>query len=437
MLIAETTATAHSQAVNNFIYPPLGPAFESSARPFSELIRLDRAPRHTRPFVIYTSTPYCRVRCHSCHCFRGVLPRGKQKEALLDEYLTCVIQQAEAFSAARRFRERECGAIYFGGGTASLMTAHQVGELVRTLRSRFQLSANCEITLEGNPTDFSSDYLREVRPFITRVSIGYQSANPATLRALNSPHDSATGLAAVRNALQADVRTVNVDLLFNVPGQSLQQWQEDVRTLVDLSPHGISPGDYIVHPGSPADVLMRTGRLGQQAPTGAVYAWYKAAAIELERRGYVEQLRGIFTRERHRYEYGRLSCTNASEIIGLGAGAYSFVHRYQFQTEGNAEQFKRRVRSGDMIHAALLSERATDRHLMERFVVLSLFSSAVSGDAFRNRFGIELLEVFSGEVAELLKVGLANMDGGDLRLTEAGREHRRYVYARFRSADHR
>jgi len=278
--------------VNNFVYPPLGPVSSVGSIAMEEIAELARPEPNGAPFAIYVSIPYCRVQCSSCHMFKRLLPTRQDQEILLGEYLDCIFQQIEAYASTTRFSGVRCGAIYLGGGTASLLTPDQIKLLVRHLTGSFASGPDLEVTLEGNPSEFSCEYLDKVRTHgVNRLSIGYQSAIESTLKALNSPHRASQALASVKNALAAGVQTVNVDLLFNVPGQTEEQWHQDLYTLLDLAPQGISPGDYVVFPGTAAESLISTGRLTKQHDADTAHRWYQWSQERLTERGYEELVR--------------------------------------------------------------------------------------------------------------------------------------------------
>jgi oxygen-independent coproporphyrinogen-3 oxidase len=422
--------------VNNFIYPPLRPSGPNDSTALAQKIELDHCGPEGAPFTIFVSIPYCEVRCHSCHMFKGLLPSGQDRTSLLDEYLECLFQQIEAYAATTRFSSAKCGAIYLGGGTASLLSAGQVKRLIGKLRESFASEPEMEITFEGNPNDFSLNYLEEVKPNgITRLSIGYQSGNDLTLKSLNSPHRASEGLAAVRNALAVQFKTVNVDLLFNIPGQTLEQWQQDLYALIEMGPQGISPGDYVVFSGTPAESLMSSGRLGKQQDLGTVDLWYQWTRQELAEHGYNEQVRNIFAKRDHPYKYVALCCNENREILGLGAGAYSFIGRHQFEAAGDAETYKAAIRRGQVFQAVTLSPRASDKNLMERYVMHNFFASVLSRPRFKERFGADPLAVFPEVFSKLENNGLVSINDEEIRFTPLGQKWRRNIYYDFRAPE--
>jgi oxygen-independent coproporphyrinogen III oxidase len=423
--------------VNHFLYPPLRafePAASAASGALPQRLALDRS--NPSPYAVYVSIPYCRVRCNSCHCFKALLPGHEDRPAVMEDYLECVFRQIDAYAETPRFASARCAAIYIGGGTASLLQPLQAERLIHKLMTSFTPEPDCELDFEGNPDDFTREYLSCLQANgVTRLSIGYQSANPDTLRALNSPHKAPEGLRAVEEALAAGFHTVNVDLLLNVPDQTEAMWQEDVRTLIALGPQGIGPSDYIIFDGSASRSLITLGRLHEQRAADTAYAWYRWAYDELARHGYYEQVRGIFALPGHPYKYVDVSCTQNREILGLGAGAYSFIGRHQFEAHADPEAYKRAVRNDEVFAVATMSEPATDEHLMERYITHNFYGAALDRGAFGERFGMDAVEAFADRFAHMASLGLITIDDDSVRLTELGRQWRRYVYHQFRSAE--
>jgi oxygen-independent coproporphyrinogen III oxidase len=419
--------------INFFLYPPIEPV-AGGTRSLAGDLGLDcRTPEGT-VFVLYVSIPYCRSRCNSCCCFRGLLPEGDSQHAFLEEYVDCLVAQARAYGAAPRFAGGRCGAIYIGGGTGSVLSPTQVDRLVRALRAAFPAGDDLEINLEGNPVDFLPEYLQAVRRAgITRLSIGYQSAQRDVLEALHTSHGSAAALAAARHALATGFDRVNIDLLYNVPGQTEQQWRDDLDTVIAMGPTSISVGDYMVFPGTRAERLVRAGRLAPQHSVDEAYRWYQWSCELLARHGYYEQVRGIFCRPGYEQDYVRLCGNESCEIVALGAGAFGFINRYQFRTTSDSETYQAQVRRGSFFEVDSVSIQASPRNLMERYIIHNLYSEVVDRQKFSGRFGVDPLEAFPEVFAKLERFDLVSRDGRQIRLTEMGKKWRKNVYQEFHS----
>ncbi|HVE54480.1 MAG TPA: radical SAM family heme chaperone HemW, partial [Ramlibacter sp.] len=145
---------------------------------------------------------------------------------------------------------RQVHSIFIGGGTPSLFSPQGIERLLSDIRARLKLTADCEVTLEANPGTFEKDRFRAFRAAgVTRLSVGVQSFDDANLKALGRVHDRAQALAAVSEAA-ASFDTFNIDLMYALPGQSLQQLEEDVTQALALAPPHLSIYHLTIEPNT-------------------------------------------------------------------------------------------------------------------------------------------------------------------------------------------
>lgn len=422
--------------INFFLYPPMKSVTSGDSISLKDKLSLHQRMKYNPLFTIYISVPYCRKRCYSCGCFRGLLPDYKDKDSFLDNYLNCLIHQIKEYSATVRFSTAKCGAVYIGGGTASVFSPSHIDRLIKALQESFNMIPDVELNLEGNPIDFNSEYLQRVKNSgITRLSIGFQSGQNSVLEALNTSHKADIGIKAVKDAITTGFPTVNVDLLYNVPGQTFEQWKEDLQTVIDYGPQNISPGDYMVYPGSKAEQLINTGYLKKQHNVDTINEWYRWSCMTLQENNYYEQVRGIFTKPGHEQQYVMLSCNKGCEILGLGSGAFSFINGYQFRITYSSELYKKQIESGQFFEADSVSVQASVKNFMERYIIHNFYSEVLNFKDFYQRFRQDPLKVFPEVFARLQKHSLISISKDEVRFTQLGKKWRRSVYYEFHSPE--
>ncbi|MEO7336917.1 MAG: radical SAM family heme chaperone HemW, partial [Caldimonas sp.] len=219
--------------------------------------------------------------------------------------------------------------IFFGGGTPSLFSAGSIDRLLSEFRSRLPLAADAEITLEANPGTFERDRFRGYRAAgVTRLSIGVQSFDDSKLRALGRVHDSAQALAAIEEA-RAAFDTFNIDLMYALPSQTLEEFDADLETAMSFVPPHLSVYHLTVEantffakhpPPLPSDDLAfeMLDRVVARA-TAAGMDRYEVSA---------------YARPGHRCLHN-LNYWQFGDYLGIGAGAHSkltFPHRVIRQT---------------------------------------------------------------------------------------------------------
>ena len=200
------------------------------------------------PLSLYVHLPWCLKKCPYCdfnsHEFRdaggGELPEQRYTDALM----------ADLEAALPLIWGRTVHSIFIGGGTPSLFSPAAIDQLIGGIRARLRLEADCEITLEANPGTFEKDRFRAFRAAgVTRLSVGVQSFNDRHLAALGRVHDRAQALAAVQEAAEA-FDTFNLDIMYALPGQTLQDLERDMQTALALQPPHISIYHLTIEPNT-------------------------------------------------------------------------------------------------------------------------------------------------------------------------------------------
>lgn len=271
------------------------------------------------PLSLYVHLPWCLKKCPYCdfnsHAMRDeALPEQRYAQAVL----------ADLEAALPLIWGRPVHSIFIGGGTPSLFAPATIDRLLGDIRARLPLEPDCEITLEANPGTFEKDRFRAYRQAgVTRLSVGVQSFNDAHLQALGRVHDRAQALAAVQEAAQA-FATFNLDIMYALPGQSLEQVGQDMNTALQFAPPHISiyhltiePNTYFAKfpPSIPEDDLAY-GMLDHITELTGVAGLERYEVSAYARTGH---------RCVHNLNYWQFG-----DYLGLGAGAHSklsFAHR--------------------------------------------------------------------------------------------------------------
>lgn len=271
------------------------------------------------PLSLYIHLPWCIRKCPYCDFNSHEMALGGMQEQRYLDALMADLEQALPLIWGRTVHS-----IFIGGGTPSLFSPDAIDHLLSNVRARLNLTPACEITLEANPGTFEKDRFRAFRGAgVTRLSVGVQSFDDASLQAIGRVHDRAQALAAVEEARDA-FDTFNLDLMYALPGQTMAALEQDVRTALALSPPHLSiyhltiePNTYFAKfpPSIPEDdlayaMLDRITELTAEAGLGR----YEVSA---------------YARAGHRC-FHNLNYWQFGDYLGIGAGAHSklsFPHR--------------------------------------------------------------------------------------------------------------
>ena len=271
------------------------------------------------PLSLYVHLPWCIKKCPYCDFNSHETPQNGLPE---QRYADAVIADLEA--ALPLIWGRTIHSIFIGGGTPSLFAPATIDRLLGDIRARLPLEPDCEITLEANPGTFEKDRFRGYRQAgVTRLSVGVQSFNDAHLAALGRVHDRAQALAAVEEVAQS-FETFNLDIMYALPGQTMQQLEQDMATALQFAPPHISIYQLTIEPNT------------YFAKFPPVIPEDDTAYAMLDR---ITELTGVagldryevsaYAKPAHRCKHN-LNYWQFGDYLGIGAGAHSklsFAHR--------------------------------------------------------------------------------------------------------------
>ena len=271
------------------------------------------------PLSLYVHLPWCVRKCPYCDFNSHTAGRRVDNRADKRRYIDALLADLAAESAHAAGRVVET--VFFGGGTPSFFSAAEIGEIVAEIGRVLRLAENAEITMEANPGTVEHDRLRAYRDAgINRLSLGAQSFNDGSLARLGRIHGASEILSAWRDAERAGFDSINLDLMFALPGQTLEMALEDVRQAILLSPPHLSwyqltlEPNTVFHAKAPADLpdeeLSWTIETeGAELLRGAGYERYETSAHA--RAG---------ARCRHNLNYWQFG-----DYLAIGAGAHGKI----------------------------------------------------------------------------------------------------------------
>ena len=198
------------------------------------------------PLSLYIHLPWCLRKCPYCDFNSHEVPRGGV--APEQAYLAALMADLEG--ALPLVWGRSVSSVFIGGGTPSLFSPEAIDQLLAGVRARLRLEPGCEVTLEANPGTFEKDRFRAFRQAgVTRLSLGVQSFDDAALKAIGRVHDRAQALVAAEEAAAA-FETFNLDLMYALPGQTLEGLRQDLSTALALSPPHLSVYHLTIEPNT-------------------------------------------------------------------------------------------------------------------------------------------------------------------------------------------
>lgn len=292
---------------------------------------------------LYIHIPFCKQKCVYCDFYSL-----SGNESRMDDYTDALC--AHLLETAPFAAGHSVDTVYFGGGTPSYLGEKRLVKLLKIISKKYHVAKDAEITLEANP-DSAGDWktLKALRKAgVNRLSLGMQSACDAELQEIGRVHTMAQVRAAVEAARRARIENLSLDLIYGLPGQTLEQWQKNLAAAVDLAPEHLSCYGLKVEEGTPLFARRETAGLpGDEAQADM----YLHTVDYLARHGYQQYEISNFARtgreSRHNLKYWLLE-----EYAGFGPGAHSDFGGVRYAYERDLERYIRGVKE----HTPMLSE---------------------------------------------------------------------------------
>ena len=341
----------------------------------------------------------------------------------------------------------EAHTIFFGGGTPSLLSPSQFDSVFKSIRSAFSLTPDAEISIEANPGTVTYEALSQLREIgINRISYGVQSANAFELRMLERAHNFFDVIEAVTSARKAGFDNLNLDLIYGLPEQTLENWQTTVNRILDLHPEHISAYALTLEHGTPFGRWSSKGLLPLPDPDLAaeMYEWLSET---LEASGYTNYEISNWSKPDHECKHN-LQYWHGLPYLAFGAGAHGYANGYRYSNVLRIKTYIERLLhpSSFSHHPFPLSPATVNQHKqtpkddLSEFMMmgLRLTQEGVSIQEFQTRFGQSIWDVFGKEINELLNLGLLEKQISEfsnnsevLRLTKRARLLGNQVFMQF------
>ncbi len=398
---------------------------------------------------LYVHVPFCLSKCPYCdfNTYQGI-------ESQFEDFLTAVIREITAWSVV--LGRPTVNTIFLGGGTPSYLPDGDVARILDAIARNYRVSDDAEITAECNPNDLIPEKCAEIRAAgINRVSIGVQSMDNGLLAMLGRRHDADEAAEALERCRRAGFDNVNLDLMYGLPQQSLDQWQDTVARVVSLAPEHLSLYSLTLEEGTPLRRWVQQGRLPEPDPDLAA-DMYEHARAALAAAGYHHYEISNWTLPGLGSEHN-LAYWRDLQWVGVGPGAHSSLRvgdagsACRFWTVRSPREYARLARDWEMnaAQAGLWPAVSADRIA----AVPTVDGSEVSDEATTAaetmflglrlldgmdiaaasaRTGIDLSDRYRQELAELKEDGLLVWEGDTrLRLAEEAYLVANQVFTRF------
>ena len=358
---------------------------------------------------LYVHIPFCKQKCIYCDFYS--LPRSEDR---MDRYTQALRTHMAAL--APQSSGYTVDTVYFGGGTPSYLGARRLTALLDTIRAHYDLSPEAEITFEANPDSAcDADALRALRQSgFNRISLGMQSASDEELRRLGRVHTAAQLADAVTAAREAGFDNLSLDLIYGLPGQTMDRWQKNLAAAAALQPEHLSCYGLKVEEGTPLFAMADSADLPDDE---AQADFYLCTVDYLRKQGYGQYEISNFAKSgresRHNLKYWKLE-----EYLGFGPGAHSDFGGVRFAWERDLNTYIQGVESGEPPRSERQAISLQERH--DEWVMLGLRTvDGLDPAEYERRFSCPFAH-FLPFLEQCRKAGYAANEEGRWHLTPEG-----------------
>ncbi len=321
--------------------------------------------------------------------------------------------------------------VFFGGGTPSLLKAEWVKDLIDCIDKEYGLVKGAEISLEANPGTLSPAFSAKLlEAGVNRLSIGVQSFIDHELALLGRIHNPSQAVEAIHSARQAGFRNISLDLMFGIPGQSLADWQANLQQALALQPEHLSLYSLILEAGTQLFDDVESGKL-QPVLEDLSADMFELAMDVLVEEGFSHYEISNWSRgEAFEAQHNKIYWKN-QPYLGVGAGAHSSINGLRVANTPSIEDYINKMNSVKSAEngnfPATVETLRLDAYTMQQETMMlgmRLTREGVSADAFNERYGKAILDVFPRELEHIIARKLVEWrsfpDGPHLVLTRGG-----------------
>jgi putative oxygen-independent coproporphyrinogen III oxidase len=371
---------------------------------------------------LYIHIPFCKSKCNYCdfNSYQG-------KEVDFARYFEVLQQEIRYYSAV--ISDRIIDTVFIGGGTPSLVDTKYIYELLKCCRNYLNIDNRAEASIESNPGTVTYEKLLTYRVNgINRLSMGLQAWQDRLLKELGRIHTAEDFVINHEAAAKAGFRNLNVDLIFGLPGQTMNDWSITIQNILKLGFQHISCYSLKIEEGTVFGKMLEEGRL-EPADEELDRRMYWYAVDEFVKAGYSHYEISNFALPgyecRHNMRYWK-----ALEYLGVGAGAHSYLDGCRFNNVCGIDDYIEE-KSKDAGHRENI-ERIDKKESMSEFMILGFrLVDGIRLQDFKARYGTDIYTLYGKQIEKLMRKQLLELEDEKLRLTPFGLDVANEVFVEF------
>ncbi|MBF2672600.1 radical SAM family heme chaperone HemW [Listeria seeligeri] len=362
--------------------------------------------------AVYIHIPFCEHICYYCD-FNKVFLEGQP----VDEYVDLLIKEMQITAANKQMEPIDT--VFVGGGTPTTLNEAQIAKLCTAIQEIFPMKEEVEFSFEANPGDLSVAKVQTMKDYgVNRISMGVQSFNNDLLKKIGRIHTVKDVYQSVENMRTVGFENVSIDLIFSLPGQSEEDFQDTLNQALALDLPHYSAYSLIIEPKTIFYNLMQKGKLflpGQDAEANM----YDLLLVEMEKYGRKQYEISNFAKEGFESKHNITYWSN-EHYYGFGAGAHGYIGNTRYSNFGPIKKYMEPLQENKL--PVFQQKELTLKEKMEEEMFLGLRKvSGVSKAGFQRKFGQDLDATFQNAIQKTMAKGWLENNEENVALTRNGR----------------
>ena len=289
---------------------------------------------------LYIHIPFCKVKCVYCD-FYSITKREKQ----IPLFTECLLKEIDLY---KEYSEKwSFDTIFFGGGTPSILPAKYLEQILQKLHDTFDTSKVTEISLEANPGEAPFEHLKDIKSLgVNRISMGFQSFDDKILKLLGRLHEAKDCFNTFKNVRKAGFDNINADMIFNIPGLSVNNWKKDLKKLLELDPEHISAYSLTVEPSTKLFNLVKNKKVLMPLEKTDIEQFLLTEDI-LSKNGYHQYEISNYAKNNKECKHN-LHYWNLSPYLSFGPSAHSYDLKKRWWNVRSLEKYTNYLEKGKL-----------------------------------------------------------------------------------------
>ena len=370
---------------------------------------------------LYIHIPFCAQKCLYCD-----FPSFARKDHLRKAYIEAL--NKEIINLREKHNNLEINTIFIGGGTPSVLESNELECLLKEI-AKLNMAKDIEYSMECNPGNLTEEKLEVMKKYgVNRISMGLQAKQDNLLKGLGRIHNYKTFKENFLLAKKVGFNNINVDLMFGLPNQRLNEWEETLREIISLEPAHISAYSLIIEEGTAFYNLYENDKLKLPTEEEERKMYHLAKKI-LEENGFNQYEISNYAKEGKECRHN-LAYWNMDNWIGVGSAAASYINGKRIKNISSVEGYINSINEKREAVEEIINNSKNDN--MEEFMFMGLRKiNGIDENEFKKRFSMNINDVYGEILNKYIDEGLLIRDSGRIFLSEKGIEISNIIMADF------